>query len=55
MPSSWQNQLDRSVAGSVTSLRTSPPAKSFATKGLSSRHHHRRVPDQSPRPSAPGR
>jgi hypothetical protein len=55
MPSSWQNQLDHAIASSVTSQRTSPPAKSFATKGLSSRHHYRRVPDQSPRPSAPGR
>jgi conjugative relaxase-like TrwC/TraI family protein len=55
MPSSWQNQLDHAVAGSVTSQRTSPPAKPLATKGLSNRHHHRRVPDQSPRPSAPSR
>ena len=55
MPSSWQNQLDRAVAGSVASQRTSTPDKPLATKGLSSRHHHRWLPDQSPRPSAPGR
>jgi hypothetical protein len=55
MPSSWQNHLDRAVAGSVASQRTSSHDKPSATTGPSSRHHHRWRPDQSPQPSAPSR
>jgi conjugative relaxase-like TrwC/TraI family protein len=55
MPSSWQSQLDGAVAGFVASQRTSNHDKPIAAKGLSSRHHHRWRPNQSPPPSAPGR
>ena len=43
MPSSWQNQLDRAIAGSVTSQPISTPAKPLAARALVTgrRHHHR--------------
>jgi conjugative relaxase-like TrwC/TraI family protein len=54
-PSRWQNQLDRAIAHSLGSPRTSTLDQPLATYKPSSHHHRHHVVSQSARPPAPSR